>query len=310
MSDLALIAATDPLVDADGRPISSFGPDAPDWARDMLAARPTESRIPVAGADIEVLTWGDAPSPGILLAHGHGAHADWWRPIAPQLVASAGRVVAYSMSGMGGSDWRDAYSFDLFEQELIDVATGSGLLGQGHRPWLVAHSFGCLQTLLASSQLAGAIAGIVLIDMYLPVPGRSRAQPEKRGHRRYGSFAEAMGRFRLSPLQDIPNPWLVDFVGRRTLRKVDDYWTWCTDPGASIRVPHDRFVDRLAAATVPVVMIRGERSRLVDREVEAYQRSVAPAGTRFIDIPDADHHVPLDQPLALVAALRTLLTGG
>jgi pimeloyl-ACP methyl ester carboxylesterase len=309
LSEAVTLVPPEPAVDADGRPIIDAGPDAPAWAQAALAARPDEQRINVGGTEIEALVWGDTPTPGLLLAHGHGAHADWWRPIAPQLVGSAGRVVAYSMGGMGGSGWRDSYSFDLFEREMLEVAETTGLIGPGRRPWLVAHSFGCLQTLMAAAKLKDAITGIVLVDMYLPAPGRSRARPEKRGHRRYDTFAEAMGRFRLSPLQDIPNPWLVDFVGRRTLRRRDDHWTWCTDPGASIGVEHDEFRDRLAVTTVPVVLMRGERSRLVDHEVAAHVLSVAPAGTRMIEIPDADHHVLLDQPLALVAALRTLLSG-
>jgi pimeloyl-ACP methyl ester carboxylesterase len=56
--------------------------------------------------------------------------------------------------------------------------------------------------------------------------------------------------------------------------------------------------------------MRGGRSRLVDDEVAAHVREVAPPATRHLDIPDADHHVLLDQPLALVAALRSMLAFG
>lgn len=38
-------------------------------------------------------------------------------------------------------------------------------------------------------------------------------------------------------------------------------------------------------------------------------RQTLPAGTPMIAIPDAAHHVPIDQPLALVAALRAVLAG-
>ena len=39
----------------------------------------------------------------------------------------------------------------------------------------------------------------------------------------------------------------------------------------------------------------------------ALLRRVTPLGTPWIEIPDAGHHVMVDQPLALVAALRTQL---
>lgn len=294
-----------PPLDASGRPMLALGPEAPEWAVAALADSPEECRVDVAGTNIETLVWGSAPAPGLLLSHGHGAHADWWRAIAPQLVGSAGKVVAWSMSGMGGSDWRDAYSHELFAEELLAVARATGTLGGAHRPWLVAHSFGCLPTIMAAEQLGEAIAGIVLIDFYSPPPGRSPAQGQVRKLRRYNSFAAAMSRFRLSPEQDSPNPWLVDFVGRRTLRRAEDGWTWLTDPAATIRTPHDRFRTQIGRISTPLILVRGERSRLVDAEVTAHVRGLVPHAP-LIDIPDADHHVLLDRPLALVAMLRTL----
>jgi pimeloyl-ACP methyl ester carboxylesterase len=41
----------------------------------------------------------------------------------------------------------------------------------------------------------------------------------------------------------------------------------------------------------------------------AHMMSLLPAGAPHIAIPDADHHVMVDQPLAFVAALRGLLAG-
>jgi pimeloyl-ACP methyl ester carboxylesterase len=37
--------------------------------------------------------------------------------------------------------------------------------------------------------------------------------------------------------------------------------------------------------------------------------SLAPPGSPLVEVPDADHHVMIDQPLAFVAALRGLLAG-
>jgi len=299
-----------PAVDAAGRPTLDLPPGSPDWAARALEQRPRESRVDVGGADIEVLTWGGGPAPGVLLVHGHGAHADWWRVIAPQLVKAAGQVVAYSMGGMGGSDWRSHYSFDLFADELCAVAAATGLTGPAQRPWLVAHSFGCLPVLMAAERLGSAIAGIALIDFYLPPPGQPRARPQQRKIRRYDSFEEAIARFRLSPPQDCPTPFLIDLVARRTLRRASDHWTWCTDPAATIPVPHDAFRARLRAIECPLVLMRGERSRLVDDAVTEHVCSLAPRTAHYVEVPDADHHVLLDRPLALVAALRTMLACG
>ena len=56
----------------------------------------------------------------------------------------------------------------------------------------------------------------------------------------------------------------------------------------------------------PLVHIYGERSKIMERH--AHQAGILPARTRQIVIPDSEHHIMVDQPLALVAALRTLLT--
>lgn len=267
--------------------------------------------MPVDGTEIELLTWDRGDGPGILLVHGAGAHADWWRPTAPQLAQAAGRVAAFSFSGMGGSDWRPAYAMDAYVDELLGAAEAADLFAAGRKPLLVAHSFGCLPAMIAAERHPEQFGGLVLIDLYLPPPERPAAQSRERKPRRYESLAEARERFILSPPQDCPYSFIIDFIALRTLRRVDGpdgpYWTWCTDPAASVRVPHDEYRTRLGRLTLPLALIRGECSRLVDHEVAAHVRSVAPAGALHVEIPDADHHVLLDRPLALVAALRTLM---
>ena len=298
--------AADIATDGCDRPLTSLSEDAPAWAREAVEQRPCELRVEVAGAELEVLTWGEGAGPGMLLVHGHGAHADWWRPIAPQLVAAAGRVVAFSFSGMGGSGWREHYSLELFAAEVAAVAKATGLLEMGRRPYLVAHSFGCLPVLIAAETPSAVISGVVLIDFYLPVPGTPAMLPSQRKRRTYATLDEAMSRFRLSPPQQ-SSAFLLEYAGRRTIRREGDRWTWCTDPRATLPVPHQEFRERLGALATPLFLVRGERSRLVDREVFGHVRSLAPRHTPCVEIPDADHHLLLDQPLALVAALRAML---
>jgi pimeloyl-ACP methyl ester carboxylesterase len=311
LSSIALAAA--PVLDWHGRPQPAAAPGADPWFIRAIGDRPVEQRIDVAGTAIELLTWQAGDGPGLLLVHGAGAHADWWRPTAPQLARAAGRVAAFSFSGTGGSDWRDAYSMDLYAGELIAAAEAAGLFENGRRPLVAAHSFGCIPALLAAEKYGARFSGLVLIDFYLPPPGYPPARPRARKLRRYATLTEGLERFLLAPPQDCPHPFMVDFIARRTLRHVDrpdgTYWTWCTDPASGAPVDHREQRARLAALKVPLTLLRGECSRLVDRVIDAHLREVAPAGTRFIEIPDADHHILLDRPLALVTALRCLLEG-
>jgi pimeloyl-ACP methyl ester carboxylesterase len=297
-------------LDADHRPLPEISSDVPTWLHRALADVPQRRTIDVAGAGIETLLWDRGAGPGILLFHGHGAHADWWRPTAPFLTQAAGRVVSFSLSGMGASAWRDHYELAGFADEAVAVAAAT-LGDPGRRPYLVAHSFGCLPAMMAADRMGDAISGLVLVDFYLPPPRRSSERAPPRQVRRYDSADAALARFRLSPEQECGTPGLLDFVARRTLVNVPsdtgEHWTWCTDPRTSIPIDHAASRETFASLRVPVTLVRGEQSRLVDRAIVDHQREIAPPGTRFVEIPEADHHVLLDQPLALAAAIRTLL---
>ena len=54
-------------------------------------------------------------------------------------------------------------------------------------------------------------------------------------------------------------------------------------------------------------MVWGERSGLMAPDTVDYMLGLMPKDMPKVVIPDADHHVMLDQPLAFVAAIRALL---
>jgi pimeloyl-ACP methyl ester carboxylesterase len=56
-----------------------------------------------------------------------------------------------------------------------------------------------------------------------------------------------------------------------------------------------------------VDFVAGERSSLVTAEVVRGVTAALPPGRSPIMIPEAHHHMMMDQPLALVAVLRALL---
>jgi len=72
-------------------------------------------------------------------------------------------------------------------------------------------------------------------------------------------------------------------------------WTWTH----ALPTP-----DLLAPPGRRTALMLGDRLLLMTRERLALQRSATPAQSPWIVIPDAGHHCMVDQPLALVAALR------
>ena len=282
----------------------------PPWFTAAIAAAPERLAIEVEGASIEVLRWGQpGDQPDLLLIHGNGAHAEWWRFIAP-LLAVDRRVVAFSLSGMGNSAWREAYSVDLYASEAIAAASATGLCEGAAKPWIVAHSFGSVVALHCLDRVADHIGGIIVADngvrgprppgRPLPPSGPLSFQPDRDA---------LLGRFRLQPSQ----PWAHDhirrFLAETSIVETPSGWRWKFDPSAPASRGLDHGVGvraRIASATVPLAFLYGEDSVLIDADVIARTRAVAP-GARFVGIPDAGHHLMLDQPLAFVAAVRALI---
>jgi len=148
-------------------PLAEFGgalPPAPAWFEQALACRPERDLIRVAGADIETLAWGERGRPGLLLIHGNTAHADWWSFVAPML-ASDFRVAAFSLSGMGGSQWRERYSIGLYADEAFAAAEHTGLFDGSRPPVFVGHSFGSFPVIACAHRAGQRLrAAVVLIE--------------------------------------------------------------------------------------------------------------------------------------------------
>jgi len=287
----------------------------PAWFREALADAPERRTVGVDGTDIEALAWGARGRPGLLLLHGFSAHADWWSFVAP-LLKRGRRVVALSLSGMGRSGWREVYSLEQYACETLAVAETTGLFDATRPPILIAHSFGTFVARTLARQAPDRLDGIILIDGVLAVDEDDDEYDgvPRRGHRHrvYPELAQALTRFRLSPPQPCENPDVIGFLARTSLHEVTDEagargWSWCFDPDLRAKFEALPTPTLLAAPTCRMSLMFGDRSLLMTPRRVELLRQATPRGTPWIEIPDAGHHVMVDQPLALVAALRAQL---
>ena len=291
-------------------PLAAFAgarPPAPGWFADALAQPPEVVPLAVRGADIECLAWGRVGAPGVLLGHGGMAHARWWAHLAPYL-AETHRVAALSWSGMGGSAWREAYSVDTYVEEAMVAADAGGLFAAGP-PVFVGHSFGGAPVAVAAERHGHRLAGAVMVDSGVSPPSPSAYRRlNTPGGKTYPTIEAALARFRLAPDQPAENAFIVDAIARDSLKSTPEGWTWRFDPGFFDRMaPWDSW-SSVRAAVCPLAFVYGEWSRIVPPELRARQRAQARAGTPFVGIPASHHHVMIDQPLALLAALRAFLS--
>jgi pimeloyl-ACP methyl ester carboxylesterase len=156
--------------------------------------------------------------------------------------------------------------------------------------------------------------GAIHVDGALPAVGEKHDAEGVQGHRRriYPTKDDAVARFRFSPPQPCENPYLVDYIARTSLAPTIDAqgepgWSWCFDPDLrrkTLAVPAELLA---AEPRCRVALVFGERSRLMTLPRLERIRDVTPAGAPWIVIPDAGHHIMVDQPLALVATVRALI---
>ena len=275
----------------------------PAWFTAALAAPVTRRTTMVDGAAIVYRTWGEPGGRGIMLVHGGAAHSRWWDHIGP-LLADGRLVVALDLSGHGDSARRESYSLDQWAREVLGVAEDAGIATP---PAVVGHSLGGLVTLRAAALFGPGIEGAVVIDS--PIREMSPEEHAAMEHRAFGGLRvyplkEAiLARFRPVPDQPVLG-YIADHVAATSIREVDGGWTWKWDPAIFGRQVPPTLLTRLDCR---VALFRAEHG-MVSTEMSdvMYDRlgRVAPV----IEIPAAGHHVMLDQPIALVAAIRTLLS--
>lgn len=315
-------------------PLARFNgeePPAPEWFKKAIAQEPERSFVESQGTPIELLTWGEVGNPGLLLVHGNSAHADWWTFIAP-LLATDYRVAAMSLAGMGASGWRDVYTFDAFAEDAEACARAAGLYEGGQKPIYIGHSFGGSQVFYAATRNPDRMHAAIMVDTGFGAPpsreqiaqmqklkersDRVRAIPTlDKPKRVYPTLEAALARFRLMPPQPVTNFYIADFIARRSLKRAPmpdgsgEGWTWRFDPEMWSKLDRSAIAAMMDAKTLrpdtpPLAHIYGENSQLLRRKD---LQSPLPTNIPYFGIPDSNHHVMLDQPLALVAALRGLL---
>lgn len=318
-------------------PFKGAEPESPQWFKDALARAPERTFVPVDGANIELLTWGEVGKPGLIFVHGNSAHADWWSFIAP-FFADDYRVAAVSLSGMGASDWRETYTFEGFATEIWECAKAAGLYEAKVKPIYIGHSFGGSQVFFSAARHPERMRAALLVDTGFGGPPTAeqmkawREQAIKEGrleeanrmgggpqrskpNRVYATLEEALTRFRFMPPQVPGNLYIADYIARRSLKRAPmadgsgEGWTWRFDPFLWGKLNREGMQDAPLNKLAPLAHIYGDQSNIMKRhnQMPGAAKDMIPASTPQIVIPDSEHHIMVDQPLALVAAIRALL---
>jgi pimeloyl-ACP methyl ester carboxylesterase len=281
----------------------------PAWFTQAISFPYQTREVEVAGCTLRYLVWGEPDKPPLVLVHGGAAHAMWWSAHACEL-ARHYYVIAPDLSGHGDSGQRETYPIEMWAEEVMAIGEDAAA---GRAPVLVGHSMGGLVSIVAAA-LYGTerLAGAIIVDAPVRRPdpesvegkgGRAFREP-----RTYPDLETARAHFRLIPPQPCENGFIIDHIARHSLRQTTDGWTWKFDPRIFMRVSTTSVRDYLVRVRCRVALMRGEFSAIVPPETGEYMRELLNRNAPLVEIPQAHHHLILDQPLAFIAALRALLS--
>ncbi len=277
----------------------------PSWFDRALADAPEVHRVAVDGIDVNYLAWGRVGAPGLVFIHGGAAHAHWWSFLVP-LLADNYRIAAMDLSGHGDSDRRDEYLLSSWAAEVMAVADDLGAHGP---PVIVGHSMGGFVAIGTAAIHGADLAGIVILDSPVSAPD-PEIEAARQGNifgplKVYPDVDSALARFRTVPEQAHYLDFVMDHVGRHSLREVEGGVSWKYDPEIFVP-PRSEPRELLTRVACRVALFRAEHG-LVTPEIGQYMYERLGRVAPVVEIPEAGHHLMLDQPLLLLTALRTLL---
>ena len=319
----------------------TLNPLSPSWFLKYLSTPISFNSLTVDGGEISYQRWSNSAKPiqddledgveddsksisairvnkpGLLFVHGYGAHAHWWDFIAPAFLDHYD-VIAMDMSGAGESSHRSIYTATTFAEEIRGVCRDAKL----RSPVIVGHSFGGAMTRIAAHLYGDEFKGIVIVDSAIsrhisskrgqrPVAASPRTRVRTR-MRHYQSITDGARRFRLRPPQPCENKFIVDHIAKHSLANSDQGFYFKLDQALFSKLQEDPDTDLPAAATMvancpcQVGFIYGEKSRFFDDEaISTLNELIEPE--LLHRIPQAYHHVFLDQPKAFIDSLAQIL---
>ena len=280
---------------------------APQWFTEAISSPLRKRTLTVAGCPINYLEWGEPDKPPLVLVHGGAAHAMWWSHLAPQLALHY-HVIAPDLSGHGDSGRREQYPAEGWADEVIAVSEDAA---HGRRPVLVGHSMGGLVSIVTAAIHGERLTGAIIVDAPVrrPDPESEAGKGGKtfRTPKTYPDLSTAMAHFRLIPEQPCEHGFILEHIARHSLTQTEAGWNWKFDPKVFLRASLKPVRDYLTKVRCRVALMRGEFSAIVPPETSEYMVELLNRNAPLVEIPQAHHHLMLDQPLAFIAALRALL---
>jgi N-formylmaleamate deformylase len=266
-----------------------------------------KSRILPGQPRLHYLEWNEQAEPTVVLLHGNAANAWWWYSFAGA-VGGRMRLIALDMRGHGDSEWirPPAYRPADYAQDVHRLILELSL----RAPVIVGHSMGGLVAIALACRYGEITAGLAAIDVAI-------VSSKKRDHflRRlkslptvnYPDLATAKQRFRLIPSQNAVPPAHLAFIAEKSLGITDDgLYSMKFDRETFFGGDGLNVLDAIDQVKLPLLLVRGAMSPVMTGTACALAVDANPLA-RMVEIPEAHHHVPLEQPEKLARVIESFV---
>jgi 2-(acetamidomethylene)succinate hydrolase len=233
-----------------------------------------------------------------LCLHGITANAHVFEPMA-ELLAARFRISSIDQRGHGRARKpRSGYAAADYARDVDELLEGKTLL--------IGHSLGARNALVAAARYPEKVAAVVAIDFtpYIEAEVFDALDARVDGGDRTFSSLEEVRKYLKQRYARLP----ADAIERRAqhgYERVKGKWRPLASPAAMRETCtglREDLAPVLKGIAVPVLLLRGEDSKLVSREAWAKTRTLRP-DLPAREIADADHYVPEEQPAAVAAAV-------
>ena len=263
--------------------------------------------LPIGGLALHALEWGEPGRPPLCFLHGGSAHAHWFDAVVPGFFDRY-HVLSLDQRGHGASQWAaaPAYATEDFARDLVGVMDALGWA----RMTLVGHSMGGHNAMAFAAWHPERVERLVVVDSRPSIPAERLQTMHRRGDRgpmRHATLESALGSFRLLPRETVADARLLAHLAREGITEREGRFLYRFDPACNgRRRPTDGWA-LLERITAPTLLVRGEHSPILPREMAADMLARLPRA-RLVEIPGTYHHLVLDAPLAFARALDEFLS--
>lgn len=274
---------------------------------------PTVERVAVTLDDDRVmraLRWGASP-PEIVLLHGGGQNAHTWDTVA---LALDRPLLAIDLPGHGHSDGMRANAAVSPRSIADDMAVVVEALAPD-AALVVGMSLGGMAAMELAAHHPALVRKLMMVDV---TPGADKEKASDvlaflAGPESFASFDEILERtVQFNPTRSESS--LRRGILHNAVEQEDGSWVWRHQRGGEAAMVERRDADLdfsqlwddLASISVPVQLVVGDRSPVVDDDDQANFRERQP-DAEIIEVADAGHSIQGDQPLELARLIEAFL---